>query len=256
MFTNTINPIIYKIGIFEIRYYGIIYALGFIIAYFFLRHYIKKGKLKTIDEKGLDDFILYLLIGVVVGARVFNFIFYHPHIFWTDPLEILKLWHGGMSFHGGLIGAVIVIFIFSRKYNASMIPIIDAIAIPASIALALGRIANFTNSELYGTITSLPWCVNFINVIGCRHPYQIYAAISHIIMFFILFKIYNKQKKNGTTFWSFILLYGAFRFITDFVREEVKIIGISTGQLLSISMVIVATIILIKRRNENKKREP
>ena len=251
MFTNTINPILFKIGIFEIRYYGIIYSLGFIITYFFLRYYKKKGKLGVINIKKLDDLILYLLIGVVVGARIFSFVFYSPSTFWTNPLEILKIWHGGLSFHGGLIGAVIVLILYSRKHKIKMISILDAIAIPTSLALALGRIANFTNQELYGTLSNLPWCVNFITAEGCRHPYQIYATISHIILFVILIYVYKKQEKEGTCFWNFVLFYGLFRFVTDFVREEAKIFGIGMGQFLSLIMALVAIYILIRKRKNN-----
>lgn len=251
MFTNTINPILLKIGIFEIRYYGIIYALGFIITYFFLRKYIKKGKLKSINKESLDDLVLYLLIGIIVGARVLNFVFYNPSVFWTDPLEILKIWHGGLSFHGGLIGGLFSMIAFTIKHKLKLIAIADAIVVPASLALTLGRLANFTNHELYGTITNIPWCVNFINVIGCRHPYQIYAAITHIIMFIILLKIYNKQKKEGTSFWSFMIIYGSFRILTDFFKEETKLIyGIGMGQILSLIMVLMATIVLIKRKKK------
>ncbi|MCK5282321.1 MAG: prolipoprotein diacylglyceryl transferase [Nanoarchaeota archaeon] len=249
MFTNNISPVLFKIGIFEIRYYGIIYALGFIIAYLFLRHYIKKDKLEGIKVKQVDDLILYLLIGTVVGARLFNFVFYNPRVFWFDPIEILRIWEGGLSFHGGVIGAIISMSIFSRKYKVRFIDIIDALVIPGSLALALGRIANFTNQELYGTLSNLPWCVKFVAVDGlCRHPYQIYAAISHFILFGILLFIYARQNKEGASFWSFILFYGSFRFFTDFFREEIKFYGISMGQFLSLIMVIISLVVLIKRR--------
>ena len=117
MFVNNINPVLLKLGIFEIRYYGIAYALGFIMAYVFLRYFIKKGKLKGIEYKKLDDYIVYLIVGVVLGARIFNFVFYSPSTFWKEPLEILMIWHGGLSFHGGLIGAVTATILFCRKYR-------------------------------------------------------------------------------------------------------------------------------------------
>lgn len=252
MFINNINPVLLKIGALEIRYYGIIYALGFIMAYFFLRHYIRKGKLKNIELNKLDDLILYLLLGIVIGARIFNFVFYNPSVFWSDPLEIIKIWHGGLSFHGGLIGGLIGAFMFSKKYNIKIINIADAAALPASLGLALGRIANFTNQEIYGTITNVPWCVKFMAVDDlCRHPYQIYAAISHLIMFVILLFIYKNQKKQGTSLWGFILIYGSFRFLTDFFREEIKFYGISMGQLLSLIMVGVGLFVLIKGSVKN-----
>lgn len=249
MFVNNINPTLFKIGIFQIRYYGIIYALGFIIAYFFLRYYIKKGRLKDITVHQLEDFMLYLLIGVVAGARLFEFIFYHPGTFWTDPLEILKVWHGGLSFHGGLIGAIISILIFSKRYKIKWTGLLDALVVPTSLALAFGRIANFTNQELYGTVTNVPWCVQFTAVDNlCRHPYQIYASLTHLLAFAILIFIYKYQKKEGTAFWSFVLLYGGLRVITDFFRVEDRAIG----QILSLIMFITAlAVLLIRKRKLN-----
>ena len=115
MFVNNINPILFQIGFLQIRYYGIIYALGFVIAYFFMRHFVKKGRMPGLTLKKLEDLIFYLIIGVIIGARLFDFIFYNPSVFWTEPLEIFRIWHGGLSFHGGLIGAVIATWIFAKR---------------------------------------------------------------------------------------------------------------------------------------------
>ncbi len=252
MFKNTIDPVLLELGPFEIRYYGIVYALGFVLVYLFLKHFISKGKLKNMSVKKLDDLILYILLGTVIGARFFNFVFYHPSVFWTNPLEVLKIWNGGLSFHGGLIGVVFATWLFSKKHKVKFISLFDAIAIPASLGLAFGRLANFTNHELYGPITSVPWCVEFLSAAGCRHPYQIYASLSHFIMFGLVLYIYGKQKKEGTAFWSFIFTYGFFRFVTDFWRVEWRYLGISVGQYLSLIMVIIAGIILIKRWKSTK----
>jgi phosphatidylglycerol:prolipoprotein diacylglycerol transferase len=251
MLINNITPVLFKLGSLEIRYYGIIYALGFILTYFFLRYFIKKGKLEGINLKELDDLILYLLVGVVVGARILNFVFYEPAVFFTKPLEILMIWNGGLSFHGGLIGAVVAGFIFSRKKKIKLICLLDALAIPAALGLAFGRIANFTNHELYGPLSNLPWCVKFMLADGlCRHPYQLYASLSHFIMFGLLLYIYFRQKRNGTTFWSFVLIYGGFRVITDIFREEMKYFGlISMGQILSLVMFLIGVAILIKKKS-------
>jgi phosphatidylglycerol:prolipoprotein diacylglycerol transferase len=257
MFVNNINPVLFKLGIFEIRYYGIAYALGFIIAYFFLRHYIKKGKLKGIEKSKIDDLILYLILGVVLGARLFYFIFYEPIQLLKSPLEFFMTWKGGLSFHGGLIGAIISIFLFCRKNKVHYLHLSDALVIPASLVLALGRIANFTNQELIGPVTNVPWCVQFTAVDSlCRHPYQIYASISHLILFFILIYIYNNQKKEGTSFWSFIFIYGIFRLITDFWKEElIFILGMKMGQILSLAMIVFALAYVIYKRINKKKGE-
>jgi phosphatidylglycerol---prolipoprotein diacylglyceryl transferase len=254
MFVDNINPVLLKIGSLEIRYYGIIYALGFMLTYIFLRYYIRKEKITNLNEKQLDDLMIYIIIGVVVGARFLYFVFYSPFTFFTNPFEVFIIWHGGLSFHGGLIGVILALILFSRKLKVNFMQIADAITIPASLGLALGRIANFTNQELYGTITNVPWCVKFTTSEGCRHPYQLYASLSHFIMFFILFLIYKNQKKEGTTFWSFVFFYGLFRFITDFWREEIIItFGLNEGQLLCLVMIAVSSVLIIKRKL-NKKR--
>ena len=251
MLVNNINPILLKAGFLEIRYYGIIYALGFVLIYLFLRHYSREKRLKI---KGMDveDLLLYLILGIVVGARLFNFIFYEPYVIFHDPLEILKIWHGGMSFHGGLIGAILSLTIFAKKHKVRFMNLADAIVIPTALALALGRIANFTNQELYGFPSNLPWCVIFSTIDSiCRHPYQLYASLSHLIMFIILIRIYKKQKKESSSFWSFILIYGSFRVFTDIFRYETKLLGIiSTGQILSLIMAIAALAILILRKKK------
>ncbi|MDO8480976.1 MAG: prolipoprotein diacylglyceryl transferase [Nanoarchaeota archaeon] len=253
MFVNSIDPVIVHLGPFEVRYYGIIYAFGFVITYLFLRKWSKEGRL-ALNENQLDSLLTWLLVGVVAGARFFEFVFYNPSVFWTDPLEILKVWHGGLSFHGGLIGATAAIWMFSRKHKISMLKLLDAIAIPAILGLALGRIANFTNQELVGPIANVPWCVVFTAVDDtCRHPYQIYASISHLILFFILLKIYKKQTKEGTTFWSFVTGYGVLRFITDFWRVDPRIYGISMGQFLSAMMAIVGSIYRVRLKKKNKE---
>ena len=253
MIINNINPVITKIGSLEIRYYGIIFALGFVIGYFFLRHYIKNGRLKNVSTKKLDDLILYLIIGGVAGARLFYAIFYPPYLLFTSPLEIFMVWQGGLAFHGGLIGAIIAVYLFARKNKLKTLALFDALVIPAALGLAFGRIANYTNHELYGPITSLPWCVVFKTVEGCRHPYQIYASITHFLTFLILLVVYKKSKKDGTTFWSFILTYGIFRFITDLFKVELKFFGLGIGQLVSIIMIIIGILALLDKLPFKKK---
>ena len=249
MFTNSLNPVLIHLGPLEIRYYGIIYALGFILAYYMMRSYARKGKLKM-SEKQVEDYITYLLIGIVAGARILDFVFYHPSVFWTDPLEILKIWHGGLSFHGGLIGGMAATYLFSRKHAIPFYTITDVVVVPASIALALGRIANFINQELVGTVSNAAWCVRYTLVDDlCRHPYQIYASISHFIMFGLVKNAYEKSNTPGKTFWSFVLVYGVFRFLIDFFREDPRLFGISMGQFLSLAMVIIG-LFCIKRNAE------
>lgn len=246
MFIHNINPTLLNIGPFEIRYYGLVYAFAIILAYFFL-----KKKTKETGIKDVDGYLLYFIIGLLIGARLFEFIFTNPLILITQPLEIFKIWHGGMSFFGGLIGGITGTYIFCKKYNKKFWKIIDMIVFPATIGLILGRIANFTNAELVGTITTLPWCVVFPYHVGCRHPYQIYAAISHIILFGIIYLAYKIKKsrkiKSGIVFLSFTFFYSLIRLLTDFVREEPRFFGLTVWQYLSIITMIISLIIFIKR---------
>jgi len=270
MIINNINPTIFHLGPLSIRYYGLVYALGFIGTYFYLQYKIKKRKIDlNLDE--LDSLMIYLIIGVIIGGRLGEFLFFRPLELITKPLEILFIWHGGMSFHGGLIGVAIAMYLFTKQYKKNFFEILDKLVIPLSIVLVFGRIANFINGELVGTISKLPWATNFHNEVNglgervFRHPSQIYEAIKNLVVFFILIIIdqKNKLKKKtkqkeliGTITWWFVLLYGFGRFITDFFRADNHwFMGIiSTGQLLSLIMGLLASYILIKKYYFLKKK--
>jgi phosphatidylglycerol:prolipoprotein diacylglycerol transferase len=246
MFINNLNPVLLKLGIFEIRYYGIVYVIGFLIFYYFL--YRNRDKLKITIEQ-VDNIFLYTFIGLIVGARLFHFIFSEPLIFITDPLELVKIWHGGMSFFGGLIGVVSVLLYYFRKNKMDYRVFGDIIVIPAVIALILGRLANFINGELVGTISSLPWCViTPVYDEFCRHPYQIYAAISHLILLISLLIVGKYSKKKGTVFYSFLIGYGILRFITDFFRFDPRYLGLTVWQYLSFVLVIVGVYLVWKNK--------
>lgn len=253
MIINNINPTLFNLGPFEIRYYGLIYALGFIIGIYLMRYFAQKGYIK-LDNEQINDLFFWLIIGVVVGARFFEVFIWNPSYYFSNPGEILAVWHGGLSFHGAIVGGILAIYWFSKKSKIKMMKILDLLVIPAALATALGRIGNFLNSELYGPVTNVPWCVNFKRIDDlCRHPYQLYSFIKRTIIFGILFFMNEKKHKTGNTkykdgyiFWNFILLMGLGRFFLDFVRVDDLIYGLSTGQWLSLGMVIVSLIFLIK----------
>lgn len=249
MFTHNIDSVLFKVGFLEIRYYGLAYAIGFLIAYFVLLNVAKKKLIENFDEKKADLLITYLIVGMLVGARIFFFLFSEPSIFFTDPLELFRIWNGGMSFHGALTGMILALYFFSKNHKTNFLKLADALSIPGALGLFLGRLANFANAELYGQITGVPWCVNFPTAEGCRHPYQIYAALSHLFTFSILFFMNKKKHKEGHIFYNFLLLYGAFRFITDFFRADERILlNMSGGQILSLVMVAVGAYFLYKDR--------
>ncbi|MBI4453915.1 prolipoprotein diacylglyceryl transferase [Candidatus Woesearchaeota archaeon] len=244
------NPILATIGPFEIRYYGLVYVFGFLLVYFLLWHAIKKGKINLNTEE-LGTFILYLMLGVIIGSRAFEVLFWEPAYYFAHPLDIFAVWKGGMAFHGGLIGAVLATWLFCRKESIkskiTLAELADLLVIPAAFALALGRIANFVNGELVGTITNVPWCFNFPNYDGCRHPSQLYGALKRFIIVGILISInlVKKTYKPGFLFWWFIGLMGIGRFILDFYREDVRYLGLSLGQYLGVGMLLLTIIVFI-----------
>ena len=160
MFFHNINPVLLEIGRFQIRYYGLLYAIGFIIAYFMISYLAKRKKL-PITKDDVADFLLYEILGVVLGARLVYVFVYNPLFYLQNPFEIAAVWHGGLSFHGGLTGAIIALYLFCRRKNIEFYDLADIAVIPVALALALGRIGNFINAELYGRITNVQWCVYF-----------------------------------------------------------------------------------------------
>ena len=246
MFIQNIDPVLFKIGFLEIRYYGLVYFIGFLLALFILKK--NKKELYLTDEK-IYDFILYLFISIVFGARIFYFIFDEPYTLIRDPLEFFKIWHGGMDFFGSLTGILITGYLFCRKNKINFYKLSDTLVIPATFALMLGRIANFINGEIVGTLSNLPWCVVFKDYSGCRHPYQIYAAISHLILLLILFRFKKiKNRKDGFLLFIFILGYGILRFLVDFFRDEPRFYGLTLWQYFSLIFIVVS-LILYKKLN-------
>jgi len=244
---NNINPVIAQLGPFQIRYYGLVYALGFLITYLLLRRLAKKKTIANFTLDLADTFILYEIAGIIIGARVFEFLFYNPSILISHPWELFMTWHGGMSFHGGIIGAVLAGLIFCRKHKVSFYKLADFMVLPTAIFLFFGRIANFMNGELAGTKTNVPWCVVFRDYDGCRHPSQLYEAAKNMVIFFTLLVMYTKKRfKDGMIFWTFILMYGVLRFIINFWRDDPRFLGISTGQYLCLVMIITSIFFLFK----------
>lgn len=250
MIFHTLNPVLFSIGPLQVRWYGLLYALGFIISYLIFHHLAKRKRLGMSDDD-MGDFLLYMLIGVVAGARLFYMLFYNLPFYLANPLEIAAVWHGGLSFHGGFLGGVIAIWLFSRKKNVHFYDISDIVLIPVALALALGRIGNFINGELYGRIASVPWCIDYSQnthlvekVEGCRHPSQIYESLYSAGMFAVLWLLNRKNLPRGTITWLFVALYGVSRTLAEFLRQPDTQLGflfggLTMGQLLSIPMFLL-----------------
>lgn len=240
MFIHSIDPVLLSIGPFEIRYYGLFYVLGFVIAYFLLNYLAKKKEI-SLSKEDIADFLLYVIVGVVLGARIFYVFIYNLPYYLTNPLEIVAVWHGGLSFHGAFIGAVIAIFYFCKRKNVDFYEILDIAVIPVALGLALGRIGNFINGELYGRITDVKWAVKFPDAEGFRHPSQIYESFKNLLIFFTLWVIKEKNLPKGFMFWLFVVMYSALRFIAEFFRAPDEQLGfiigsLTIGQILSMIM--------------------
>jgi phosphatidylglycerol---prolipoprotein diacylglyceryl transferase len=250
MFYNNINPVLLEFGPFQVRYYGMFFVLGILFTYWLLGRLLKEKSIK-LGKDGLPTLMLYLIVGVLLGSRLLSVLsdwqYYLAH-----PGHIFMWWNGGMAFHGGLMGAIIALLLFSRKKKVSFYALADMIIIPVCVALALGRIGNFTNGEFYGKASILPWAVQFSGVEGFRHPVQIYEAISMLALFVLLLWLRKKKLPSGSVFLSFIVLYGTLRIWLEFYKDLPPLLfGLTWGQLFSIPMIIMGGLMLASLCREN-----
>ena len=254
MFIINFDPVAIQVFSFEIRWYSLAYIVGILLGW------ILGKKIFISDEKikeKFDDFITYIIIGIILGGRLGYVIFYNLDYYLNNFFEIFKIWQGGMSFHGGVVGIVIASIWFAKKNNHNPFKYLDVVAIVAPIGIFFGRIANFINSELYGTVTSVPWAVKFIQIDDLyRHPSQLYEAILEgLILFLILILIYLKKNyKIGMCSYTFLIFYGIFRIFSEFFREPDVQLGylfgsFTMGMLLS-SFMILFGVILYRKKNE------
>jgi len=250
MFIHNIDPVLLRLGPFEIRYYGLFFVIGFILAYFIL-NYLAKRKELSISKDDISDFLLYIILGTIFGARIFYVIVYNLPFYISNPFEILAVWNGGLSFHGGLIGAVAAALYFTKKKNIDFYEMADIAVVPLALGLALGRLGNFTNGELYGRITNVSWSFKFPDAEGFRHPSQIYASFKNLLIFFTLWTIKDNKLPKGFMFWLFVTMYSAFRFTVEFFRQPDPQLGfiigfLTMGQILSIIMFLIGIYFLNK----------
>ncbi|MFH1134010.1 MAG: prolipoprotein diacylglyceryl transferase [Nanoarchaeota archaeon] len=253
MFISHLNPVILDLGPLQVRWYGVFYAIGFLMGYYFIRWLAKRRGIKALDKDGAGDLIVYLIAGMIIGARFFHVFVFNASYYLVHPAEIIAVWQGGLSFHGGLLGAIIAALIFCKKRKIDFLELADITSIPLALGLALGRIGNLINGELYGTVTNVPWAVKFPAAEGFRHPSQIYESMKNLLIFGILFSLKDKKWRKGTLFCLFLFMYGMLRFALEFFRERDHIIaGISLGQWLCAGMILAAAVIYLfleKKRN-------
>ena len=257
MFINNFDPVAFQIMSFEIRWYSLAYIFGIIIGWSLCKKiFIKDPK---INEK-FDDYLTYLILGIIIGGRLGYILFYNFNYYLNNFFDIFKIWQGGMSFHGGLLGIIVASIIFGKKNNQDPFIYMDLVSLVAPIGIFFGRLANFINSELYGTVSNIPWSVIFVKVDNLsRHPSQLYEAILEgIILFLILmhFRKKNYLTKPGLISGLFLIFYSIFRFFVEFYRVPDEQIGylafnLSMGQIISLVFLIIGTIIFFLK-NENR----
>ncbi|WP_028895459.1 prolipoprotein diacylglyceryl transferase [Syntrophorhabdus aromaticivorans] len=238
-----IDPVIFRIGPLALRWYGLMYVFGFASSYLLAVHQLKKKAWK-IDRAQLDDLYFYLILGLILGGRLGYILFYNLSFYLANPLEVFVLWHGGMSFHGGLIGAFLTGYVIIRKRGLKFFEAADLIIPTCPPGLMFGRIGNFINGELFGKPSTAPWAMVFPQGgEAARHPSQLYeAGLEGLVLFAILWIYKDRKKREGDVLALFLMLYGAFRIICELFREPDAQVGyilgiLSMGQILSLFMV-------------------
>jgi phosphatidylglycerol---prolipoprotein diacylglyceryl transferase len=256
MFINNFDPVAFQLFSLEIRWYSLAYIIGILLGWFHCKKILRNN---TRLFKLFDDLITYLIIGIILGGRIGYILFYNFEYYLDNLSEIIMIWRGGMSFHGGLLGVILATIIFSKKYKINTYIFLDLIALAAPIGLFFGRIANFINSELYGKETDVLWSVKFIAVDNVsRHPSQIYEAFFEgIILFFLLNYLSKKKcfKEPGLISFTFLIFYSIFRFGIEFFREPDPQIGyllyeLTMGQIISIIFFFFGIFFYLIKRNE------
>ena len=259
MFINNFDPVAFQIFSIEIRWYSLAYIVGISLGWILgKKFFISDTK---INEK-FDDYITYLIVGLIIGGRLGYVIFYNLNFYSNNLFDIFKIWQGGMSFHGGVIGIIIASIIFARKNSQNPFNYLDIVSFVAPIGIFFGRIANFINSELYGIETSVPWAVQFIQIDNLyRHPSQLYeAALEGIILFLILIYFWTKDylKTPGKLSALFLIFYSFFRFIIEYFRSPDEqlgylILNLTMGQLISFLFFITGFFLYYLKDDTKKK---
>jgi phosphatidylglycerol---prolipoprotein diacylglyceryl transferase len=257
MFINNFDPVAIEIFSLEIRWYSLAYIVGILLGWYLAKKIFINNNIK--DK--FDDYITYVIIGLILGGRLGYVLFYNFDYYLNNFFDVFKIWQGGMSFHGGVIGIIISSLLFSKKNNDNVFKYLDIIALVSPIGIFFGRIANFINSELYGRETLVPWGVQFIQVDNLyRHPSQLYEAILEgVFLFLIMIFFWNKNKSNipGKLSALFLIFYSLFRFIVEYFRVPddqlgYLILNLTMGQLISFIFFLTG-LFLYYLKNDIKK---
>ena len=264
MYYHNLNPVLIDLGFIAVRWYSLAYIFGIIIGWWLgkkILNHILKNTNHRFDVKDFDDLITYIIISLILGGRLGYVIFYNLEYYVSNLFDIIKIWEGGMSFHGALIGVILGTYLFSKKKNIPAFILLDVIACASPIGIFLGRIANFINGELIGKATTVSWSVIFQSIdMVPRHPSQLYEAfLEGLVLFLILnLVIFNKKYIMGTSSCLFLIFYGIFRIIAESFREPDIQIGylfdlFSMGTILSFLMILAGLVVkkILMEKNEN-----
>lgn len=252
-----LDPEIFRIGSVAVRWYGLLFALGFYFGYLIMQRFFNK---EGVSISILDKLVTYIIIATVIGARLGHVLFYEPARYLSNPIEIIKIWEGGLASHGAAIAIILAIYLFSRKHVLSFMWIVDRLVVVVALAGAMIRTGNLMNSEIYGIPASVPWAFIFERFGTVpHHPTQIYEALAYLVIFIILISYYYKndgKPKGGMLFGLFLLLVFAARFMIEFIKEpqvqfEVGML-LNFGQLLSIPFILLGIFMIVRAKPKEK----
>ncbi|MBL0923071.1 MAG: prolipoprotein diacylglyceryl transferase [Sphingomonadaceae bacterium] len=261
-----VGPVALDLGFFQIRWYSLGYLAGILLGYWLLLKLLAKPG-APMSRAHADDMILYATLGIILGGRIGYILFYQPSIL-QNPVDIFKLWEGGMSLHGGTLGTIFAIWLLARKHKLSFLRVCDYVACVIPFGLFLVRLANFVNDELWGRVTDVPWAIVFPNGGDLpRHPSQLYeAALEGLLMAAIMWPLFFKtdaRYKPGFLFGMAALIYGMSRFTVEFVREPdrqlqwlVEASGLSMGQWLTVPMILLGLFLVFTAAGRRHRVEP
>ena len=264
----TVSPILFELGPIAIRWYSLAYIVGFLFSWKYIQYLTQQKSFfairHNITSKDVDDLIFYGVIGLILGARFGYVLFYNFNYYISEPIRIFYVWEGGLSFHGGLLGIILTVILFSKNKDFTFLTLTDLICASAPVGLFLGRISNFINAELYGRPTEVFIGIIFPNTEGLhRHPSQIYEALLEGLLIFIVLNIlihrYKKLKQTGFISGMFLALYSLFRFLIEFTREPDIQVGyifnyLTMGMILSLPMFLFGIILIIYSKNNVSKK--
>ena len=259
-----IDPIAIEVGPVAVRWYGLAYMSGILLGWLYARRLVARkdlwGGKPPMTVSQVDDFLLWITLGIVLGGRLGFVLFYEPSFFWNNPSQIPAIWNGGMAFHGGLLGVALAVYVFSRVKGINALSLGDIASAATPFGLFFGRVANFINSEVVGRTTDLPWAMVFPNTDGQpRHPSQLYEAALEGVVLFIILRIathyYKALERPGTVFGLFLIFYALFRSLIEFVREPhaghpMDVAFLTPGIVYSVPMALIGAWLIWRGRRK------